>query len=172
MKRSFQKHTRNQPNDEAGLFDVSQALSEAKNYAYRLIKFRLRSERELRDKLEGRGYHQEVIEQVVLSLKKTKMLDDRLFARLWVDSRIKRHLSLSRLKHELRNKGVENSLIEEAVERHKDSYDERAVIKEIIARRSERMQNLVADKMRSRLFGFLVRRGYSKGLVMELLLER
>ena len=53
-------------------------LTSAKNYAFRLIKFRARSEKEVRDKLLKKEYPPEIIADTIACLKKTKQVDDRL----------------------------------------------------------------------------------------------
>jgi regulatory protein len=139
----------------------------AKNYALRLIKIRLRSEKEIRDKFKTKEYSTEAVEEVVDFLKKIKLIDDRLFAKLWVESRIKRPLGLSRLKYELKIKGVDKGLIEEAIDRVKENYDEGAAITEVVRNKVKRMKGLPAEKIKARLFGFLLRKGYSRDLVFD-----
>ncbi len=146
-------------------------LIQARKYALNLIKFRVRAEKEVRDKLKKKEYPPEIIEQTIESLKKQKFLDDRLFAKLWVESRIKRSLGLARLRFELKNKGVSKDLIEEALDRVRESYDEKEAVKTVIRQKLEKMKHLSLEKTRSRLFSFLVRRGYPKGLVIEMLMD-
>jgi len=146
-------------------------LTSAKNYAFRLIKFRARSEKEIRDKLKKREYPPEIVADVIAYLKKTKQLDDRLFAKLWVDSRIKRSLGVARLRYELKNKGIENSIIEDILSAAQENYDEEAAIRKVIEHKLKGMAKLSNDKKLSRLYGFLSRRGYPKGRVVGLLFE-
>lgn len=146
-------------------------LTQAKNYAFRLIKFRARSEKEIRDKLKKREYPPEVVAEAIAYLKKTKQLDDRLFAKLWVDSRIKRSLGIARLRFELRNKGIDKNIIEETLTAAGENYDEEAAIRKVIEHKLKSMTRLTDDKKLSRLYGLLSRRGYPKGLVVELLFE-
>ncbi|OIO36276.1 MAG: hypothetical protein AUJ74_03085 [Candidatus Omnitrophica bacterium CG1_02_44_16] len=146
-------------------------LTSAKNYAFRLIKFRARSEKEVRDKLLKKEYPPEIIADTIACLKKTKQVDDRLFAKLWVDSRIKRSLGIARLRHELRNKGIDKNIIEEALSEAGKNYSEEAVIRKVIEHKLMNLTRLSADKKLSRLYGYLARRGYPKGTVVELLFE-
>ena len=152
--------------------DPDQQKRQAKDYTLRLIKFRLRSEKEIRDKLLGREFEPEIIDTVVESLKKAKLVDDALFARLWVESRIKRSLGLARLAYELKQKGIAKNLIESAIGRIKEGYDEEQVIGEIIGRKIKKMKGLSAQKIKNRLFGYLVRRGFSRGLIIEALIRK
>lgn len=147
----------------------SREAAAAKNYALRLIKIRLRSEKEIRDKFKTKEYSPQVIEEAVDFLKKINLLDDRLFAKLWVESRIKRPLGLARLKYELKLKGIDKAIIEEAINRVKENYDERAVIGDVVRNKIKRMKGLPAEKIKTRLYGFLLRKGYPRESVFDAL---
>lgn len=146
-------------------------LTQAKNYCLRLIKFRVRSEKEIRDKLKKREYLPEAVAEAIAYLKKTKLLDDRLFAKLWVESRIKRPLGIARLRYELRNKGIDKNIIEDTLGAAGENYNEEAAIRKVIEHKLRSLTRFSADKKLSRLYGYLARRGYPKGLVVELLFE-
>jgi regulatory protein len=151
--------------------ETTQDIAAAKNYALRLIKFRLRSEKELRDKLQKKEVSPEVIDSVAAFLKKAKLLDDVLFARLWVESRIKRSIGLNRLAYELKQKGIDKSIAEEALRRVSENYNEKDAVFEIVRHKLEKMKNIPPEKIKARLYGFLLRRGFPKDIVIEALLR-
>lgn len=143
----------------------------AKRCALRLIKFRPRSEQEVRDKLKLKDFDPATIDQVVGSLKNSRIIDDALFAKLWIQGRIKKPLGFSRLRLELRQKGVEGRVIEEALKAARAGYDEETVIRGIVQSKAVRLKGLPEDKMKARIFGYLVRRGFSRERVVETLME-
>jgi len=149
----------------------AQDITAAKNYCLRLMKFRLRSEKEIREKLRQKDYDSEIIDAVVVFLKKAKLLNDVLFAKLWVESRIKRFLGLSRLAYELKEKGIDKSVVDEALQRARENYDEKAAVLEIIRHKLGKMKNIPPEKVKSRLYGFLLRRGFPKNIVIETLIK-
>ena len=65
-------------------------LQKAKDAAYYYLSFRARSVKEVRDKLAQKDYAAEIIEQVVADLERQQLLDDRDFARRWVEARLRR----------------------------------------------------------------------------------
>ena len=150
---------------------MSKDLLSAKNYAYRLIKFRVRSEKEIRDKLKNKEYDPAAIQEVVDFLKKSRLLDDELFARLWVQSRIKKPLGPAKLRYELKLKGIDSDIIENTFRQLQENYSEEKVIEEIIRKKMKKMGNIDAEKAKSRLYGFLLRRGYPRNLVVDGLLK-
>lgn len=146
-------------------------LAQAKSYALRLIKFRARAEKEVRDKLQRRDFDPEVIEQAIAWLLKSRFLDDALFAKLWVQSRIKRPLGISRLRRELWQKGISREITDAALGQVQEDYDESAVIRAVIAAKSKGMKGISLDKKRARLFGYLARRGFSRERIMEAIFD-
>ena len=94
-----------------------------------------------------------------------------LFAKLWVDSRIKRSLGIARLRHELIIKGIDKDIIEETLSAAGENYNEEAAIRKVIEHKLKSLAKFSAEKKLSRLYGYLARRGYPRGLVVELLLE-
>lgn len=144
-------------------------LSQARNYSLRLIKFRVRSEKEVRDKLKQKGFSPEVIDQAVDFLKKVQLLDDALFARLWVSSRIKKPLGARRLNYELKAKGIDKRIIEETLTEAQKEYGEEKAIADIIQLKLKKFKGLPREKIKARLYGLLLRRGYSAALVMDAL---
>ncbi len=144
-------------------------FAKAKACAFRLIKFRLRSEYEMREKLASKSFAPETIGRVVDFLTKTGFLDDALFARLWVDSRIKKPLGPKRLRYELKKKGIKESLIEDTLAEALRQYSQEDAIRDIISRKLKAMGSLDWAKIKARLYGLLLRRGYPQDKVMEAL---
>ena len=142
----------------------------AREYCVRLLKFRQKSEQEIRRKLEEKGFSASIIEDAVAYLKKARLVDDPLFARLWVQSRIRRPLGRLRLRAELKEKGIKPEWIEQAFACLED-YDERETVRDLIRQKLARMKDLEAEKKKARLYGYLVRRGFPQGLVMETILK-
>jgi regulatory protein len=144
---------------------------EARACALRLIKFRPRSEREIRDKLALKNYAGPVIEETIGFLKRSRLIDDDMFARAWVEGRVRRPLGRERLRRELEAKGVSRQHIEAALEDAFKNIDEKEVVRGLIRHRMEQMTGLESEQVKARLFGYLVRRGYPQHLVIETIIE-
>jgi regulatory protein len=84
-----------------------------------LLKYRLRSERELLQRLKQKGFSEELCRDTVNFLKDKEFIDDRVFARGWVSSRLKRPFGLRRIKQELVQKGLSKEVIEDAFSRYR-----------------------------------------------------
>ncbi len=107
-------------------------------------------------------------------LERQQLLDDNDFAQQWVRSR---HLHSGKgraaLRHELRNKGVDQVIIDDALSQVDDDAEhDRAA--ELLRRKTHRLtaEDLIErdarDRHTRRLVAMLVRRGYSPSLALGL----
>lgn len=144
---------------------------QAKAIIFRLLKFRLRSEHELVVKLAGKGISQETTRQVIDHFKKVGLIDDQLFARGWVASRLNKPVGLIRIRRELRQKGVADDIVDAAVARGVRDYDERETVLSLAQRRLGQYRSLPRATAQRRLFQYLARRGFPLGLIQNVLRE-
>jgi len=144
-------------------------MNKALSYAFRLLKYRPRSEYELRQRFKRKGFTDSVIKETFLFLKEKGFLDDREFARIWVESRIKKPLGIYRLKQELKAKGIDKGLIEQIIQRISSRYSEAEVISDLIQRRLHRLKLIEPAKAKRRIFLYLLRRGFSSEGIQEAL---
>ncbi|EYT83514.1 recombinase RecX [Streptomyces sp. Tu 6176] len=127
-----------------------------------------RTRRQLADALRKREIPDEVAEEVLSRFEEVGLIDDGAFADAWVESRHHgRGLARRALAQELRTKGVDTALIDEAVGRL-DAEQEEATARELIARKLRSTRGLDRDKRMRRLAGMLARKGYSQGLALRL----
>jgi len=136
-------------------------FSKARDYAFLLLKFRLRSEDELYQRLRKKKFSEEASRSVVAFLKEKKFLDDAEFARLWISSRIKKPLGLRRLKFELKLKGVDKGIIEAQARKACRDYNEGEVANTLARTKMNTLKDLEPLKAKRRVFAFLMRRGFS-----------
>jgi regulatory protein len=143
--------------------------SRAKNNAYALLRQRPRSEAEIRTRLKLKGYAVDIIDGVVENLRHTGNIDDAKFARLWVESRMHSNpMGDVVLRHELKTKGVADSIIEAALEEKAANYDEYEVAFSMARERFERLKKLDRRKALKRLYDFLMRRGFKYDTVQRI----
>lgn len=145
----------------------SKDFDKAKQYAFLLLKFRLRSEKELFERLKKKKFSDEVAGQVVAFLKERKFIDDESFAKAWITSRIKRPLGIRRLKQELELKGVDRMIIRAHLEELQKKYSEKEVVSEIVKNRLDKLRKLEPEKAKRRVYSYLLRRGFSPEVVID-----
>jgi regulatory protein len=125
--------------------------------ALNLLGYRARSEAEIRDRLARYGYVWETIEGVVLRLKELGYLDDAEFARMKAREKARRY-GPRRVSVELRKSGVGEALAREVVE---EEFAGRSEVGEARSAAARRYNGRGSDAEARRVYGFLVRRGYS-----------
>jgi regulatory protein len=125
--------------------------------ALNLLGYRARSEAEIHDRLARYGYVWETIEGVVLRLKELGYLDDAEFARMKAREKARRY-GPRRVSVELRKSGVGEALAREVVE---EEFAGRSEVGEARSAAARRYNGRGSDAEARRVYGFLVRRGYS-----------
>ena len=133
----------------------------ARNNAYALLRERPRSEAEIRRRLAMKGYGPGIADAVVSGLRGEGLVDDAKFARLWIESRMHSNPAGDVvLRHELKEKGVGDAVIEAALGEKAARFDECAIAAGIAKERFARMKKIERPKAMKRVYDFLVRRGF------------
>lgn len=140
---------------------MEKTVARALSNAYALLRQRPRSEYEIRNRLKLKGYDEAVIGEVIGNLKKIGDIDDSKFARIWMESRMRMNpMGDVVLKHELKEKGVSDSIIEATLQAKGEKYDEYEVAFSMAKERFERLKKLDRQKAMKRIYDFLGRRGF------------
>lgn len=142
-------------------------LEKAKNYAFLLLKFRPRSEKEIFFRLKKKKFDDHVIRETLSFLKEKNFINDVDFARTWITSRIKKPLGLRRLKQELNLKGINKEVIDNAIAGVKENYNEEDVVEKIVREKFKKLRGVDPKKARARIYGYLLRRGFSPQVIIE-----
>ncbi|MDQ0993444.1 recombination regulator RecX [Streptomyces sp. V3I7] len=139
----------------------------ARAICLRLLTGTPRTRKQLADVLRGREIPDDVAEEVLSRFEEVGLINDSAFADAWVESRHHgRGLARRALARELRTKGVDSSLIDEAVAQL-DSEQEEATARELVARKLRSTRGLDRDKRIRRLAGMLARKGYPEGMALR-----
>ncbi|MDH2391982.1 recombination regulator RecX [Streptomyces sp. HNM0663] len=139
----------------------------ARAICLRLLTGTPRTRKQLADALHKREVPDEVAEEVLSRFEDVGLINDAAFAGAWVESRHHgRGLARRALARELRTKGVDSALIDEAVGRL-DSEQEEERARELVARRLPATRGLDRDRRVRRLAGMLARKGYPEGLALR-----
>lgn len=144
-------------------------LQKAKNYAFLFLKFRQRSEKELRQRLEKKKFSEEIIEKAISFLKDKGFIDDNYFAKSWIESRINKPLGIRRLKQELIIKGVDKAIIDSLINEIKNNYSEEEIVIRIAKDRFNKLKGCDPEKAIKRIYAYLLRRGFSPETVIDVL---
>ena len=136
-------------------------LSKAKNIAFRLLKYRIRSEKELSSRLKIRKIPFEIISKVIRDLKELSLINDREFARVWVRESLRKGLGPLRIRMQLRQKGIEESLITNFLDNPEADQGYATIIEGLIKKRLSRYKDKDKLKIKRKLTLYLRSRGFS-----------
>ncbi|MFH8473831.1 recombination regulator RecX [Streptomyces sp. NPDC018000] len=142
-------------------------VEQARNICLRLLTGTPRTRKQLADALRKREIPDEAAEEVLSRFEDVGLIDDAAFADAWVESRHHgRGLARRALVRELRTKGVDSAVIDEAVGQL-DSEQEEMTARELVVRKLRSTRGLDRDKRLRRLAGMLARKGYGEGMALR-----
>jgi regulatory protein len=132
--------------------------------ALRLLSNRARSQTEMRARLAMRGIEPAAIEDELVRLRNSGLLDDEKFARAWVEDR-KRMAPRGRrmLRYELLGRGIEPQSVDVAT----NAIDDRETALEIARGRARGGVLESYETFLTKVGGFLRRRGFDHAVVVE-----
>jgi len=141
-------------------------LLQAWKVVYRLLRYRPRTEAELRQALRRRGFSGDIIEAVLTEAREMHWIDDRAFAVLWVEQRSRsRPRAMWVLARELRERGIPEEFIDEALAQ----VNEAALAHAAAEKAWRRYQSLPWPEARRRMVQYLARRGFPYELIHDVL---
>jgi len=113
----------------------------------------------------------EAADQVLSRFTEVGLIDDALFAAMWVTSRHRaRGLASAALRRELRRKGIGDEVAQEALE-ELDPDQELATARALVQRKLASTRSLTPDARVRRLAGMLARKGYPAGTAFRVVRE-
>jgi len=126
--------------------------------ALRLISYRPRSEKELRDRLNQRNQDAGVVDATIARLKELRLIDDAEFAASWVQNRgVSSPRSRRLLASELRARGVQREIASASA----GTVDEAEAAYSAGSRKARLLAGRPFDEFQRKVGDLLLRRGFS-----------
>jgi regulatory protein len=143
----------------------------AYSYSLSLLKRRLRSAEEVKDKLKQRKYPENTIDRIITDFKNTGLLNDRNFARAWVEDRLNLNPKApGLLKLELKKKGVSGEIVEKTLKEAEENYDFEEIACDLAKKRFACLAGVKNQtKKKKRIFDYLKRRGFNYSIIYQAL---
>ncbi|MCD6546847.1 MAG: RecX family transcriptional regulator, partial [Thermotogae bacterium] len=130
-----------------------------KGYALRLLKYRTRSEEELRRRLKNKGFKDTEIENLIFEFKEKGLVDDIKFSYLFAYDKLTIQKKGPKLiEWELLKLGVKKEIVDEAISKVLQEVDEKKIIREILMKEGIDLEN---GKEKRRLYSKLTKRGFN-----------
>lgn len=137
-------------------------LKKALASSNRLLSFRPRSEKEIRQKLLQKGFDTAIVAESLKYLREHGLVDDTAFARYWAENRAAFSPRSQRMVQlELRQKGVTAGLAEEISE----GLDDESGAYQAGAKKASRLNIADYEEFRRKLGEYLRRRGFGYDVI-------
>lgn len=137
-------------------------FNKALNYAFLLLRFRPRSEVEVRRRLKKREYSLLIIRNVIKSLKDYNYINDQDFVKLYISDSLKKGWGPIRVNVNLKKIGISQKLRKEAVKKIEEKSSE--LIKKLSTEKiyflNKNKPNLANKKKKEKLIRFLANKGF------------
>lgn len=162
--------------DKLASLQATEELLNAKRAALRFLSYRLRTVREVRDKLRENEFGDDVISKTTYDLEQTGLLNDKEFARTYIrDTLAIRPSGKYLLKRRLLLLGLDKSLVDEALDESLENESQEIAALEA-ARKFIKKANALQRrkdplKIRNRLVNFLSRRGFTWDVITKTVKE-
>ncbi len=154
--------------DDVARLQMQDEVERAYERALNFLSYRPRSEAEIRRNLRKKDVEDEIVGVVVKRLTRAGLLNDREFARYWVENRLQFNPRGTRaLRHELWEKGVPAPIIADMLA----DFDEEATARKVAEAGVRRLAHLEPRDFRRRLGAYLARRGFSYAVIEPLIEE-
>lgn len=149
----------------------SDAYATARQIVLRQLTVGPRTRKQLGDKLRQRAVADDVAAQVLDRMADVGLVDDAAFARMFTQSRREQKgLAAPMIRQELREKGVSDELIDEALADVAPEV-ERDQARALVSKRVRALHGLDREVQTRRLAGFLARKGYGPGVSYQVIQE-
>lgn len=158
--------SRGQYLSDSDIADLRMADEQDRAYEMSLdfLSFRPRSQDEVTRWLERKEFAPSTIQFVIERLSLAGLLNDQDFAQVWVRNRQQfSPRGTLALRHELRQKGIADSLIDDTVQQ----LDQTDGAYRAATQQSRRWQHLEPADFRRKLYAFLQRRGFNYDVIEE-----
>ena len=153
--------------DDEADFDADYA--KAKKTAMNMLAMRDHAREELRKKLLKRDLMPEAVDELIIKLEKSRLLNDEEFAHRFVRAqRENRKLSRAVLKRELSKKGISAELADDAVA---EVDGEEELAREVAAKKAASTRRLDYAVRERRILGMLARRGFPSAICIKVTRE-
>ena len=131
--------------------------------------YRPRSCAEVSRNLLAHGCEEKLAVEIIQFHQQAGLLDDKVFARLWVENRNSfRQRSKSLLRNELKRKGISEDIIQPLLD---EIVDEESLALEAARKQARRYEDMDWYEFRQKMGGFLARRGFSYSTLSPIVLQ-
>ena len=140
----------------------------ARARAIKYIMYKMRTNKEVYDKLRELGFEEEIINKVISDLQQLEYINDEEYAKKFIETNKKsKKISKSMIKLKLKNKGINVEIIEKYLESlNVTDFD---AIEKVLIKRKFSSDLPIEEK--NKIIAYCVRKGFSLDEVLKVIKE-
>lgn len=146
-------------------FSLEKQEERARSYLYWYLGNQMETEHALRKKLANKKYDESIIELVISEFVDAGYLNDESYVNMYMDSSRAETLGRNGIRHKLRDKGIDEELINVALDNIKQEQEEETAYNVAYKKALTFDEDLPYEKKMSRLVGLLSRKGFAGDIV-------
>ena len=153
-------------------YDKKMRLQEAKDKAFRLLSYRMRSVGEIKKRLREKSFLLDEIDTTIAHLKKLNYLNDLEFARAFAKEKVKlKMIGPLLLQSQLFKYHIDASLIDQVLSEIYDQIDPHSLIEMHLEKKSITKSNIFDNNQKKKLNDYLSRKGFTWAQINEVCAE-
>jgi regulatory protein len=134
----------------------------------RFATLRPRSQKEIEDWLKRKKVYLSLHEELFNRLNKLELIDDKKFAKWWIEQRIAfRPKGKRALEYELRGKGITQEIVNEIL--NDSPIDEEKIAKQLLEKKAYKWKNLPKNEAYQKKAQFLAQKGFGWDVINRVL---
>ena len=122
----------------------------------------------IKSKKKAKGLSDEMVSEIIKRLKKYSFIDDKQFAKSWVQQRINyKNKPIRVIRFELKQKGISEEIINESLPKTEARDTDLESAKKLAIKRKDFYRNLDEKKRDEKVMNYLLRKGFSYDTVKK-----
>lgn len=145
----------------------------AKKSALDFLSYRIRSRKEIIDKLKSKKISSATIDKTIAHLEKLGLINDEEFAKLLVQSSTGKNPSgKSVIRQKLHKKGISKEISESVLNNIFTEETEKSFVLDLFNKYKKKLTGLGKRQKRKKMFDYLARKGFDFDIINEILNEK
>jgi len=142
-------------------------FKKALNYSFLLLKYRLRTIKEIKDRLKKKRFEDSIIEKVIDYLQEHNYINDREFTYAFIKERVEHGFGKRKILFDLGRLGIHHSLAEEILQKAEKEFNQQEILRRLIGKLNRKYKN--EKKRREKIMHYLLQRGFSYDEILRYL---
>lgn len=145
----------------------------AKKASFDLLSYRLRSTREIKDKLRAKKISVKTINRTIEHLQEMGLMNDEEFARQFIQSYIStKPKGKNFIRQKLFQKGISKQIADKMLDGIYTNVDEKQIALDVLEKYLKRVRAKDISEKKRKIFSYLASKGFNFDIINEIIYEK